>query len=134
MTTADDVFSRFVDVLAAALDDHDADGASLASRLHLSRFHCDRLVSAVAGEPPAALRRRVLLERAAYRLATTDHDVLRVAVEAGYASHEAFTRAFRRAFGVPARSPMPASPTWVPATRWSGSRSPGDGATAAGPG
>src|SRR6185503_16117885 len=81
------------------MDDHEADGEALASRVHLSRFLFDRLVSAAAGEPPAALRRRVLLERAAYRLVTTDHDVLRVAIEAGYSSNEAFTRAFRRAFG-----------------------------------
>lgn len=100
-TAAEDTFHRFVAVLAEALDDHAADGEALASRLHLSRFHVDHLVRAAAGEPPAALRRRVLLERAAYRLATTDHDVLRVAVEAGYASNEAFTRAFRRAFGAP---------------------------------
>jgi len=88
-----------VDVLADALDDHDATGQELASRLHLSRFHVDRLVSATAGEPPATLRRRVLLERAAYRLITTDDDLLRVALDAGYSSHEAFTRAFGRAYG-----------------------------------
>ena len=67
--------------------------------MHLSRFHFDRLVAAATGEPPATLRRRVLLERAAYRLVTTDRDVLDIAVEAGYASNEAFTRAFTRAFG-----------------------------------
>ena len=102
MSTATDTFARFVDVLAATLDDHDASGEALASRLHLSRFHFDRLVSAAAGEPPATLRRRVLLERAAYRLVTTDQDVLQVALGAGYSSHEAFTRAFGRAYG---RSP-----------------------------
>jgi AraC-like DNA-binding protein len=100
-TAAVDTFRRFVAVLADAMDDHDADGEALASRLHLSRFHADRLVRAASGESPAALRRRVLLERAAYRLATSDHDVLRVAVEAGYSSNEAFTRAFSRAFGRP---------------------------------
>ncbi len=99
MSTTTDTFARFVDVLAVSLDDHDASAEALASRLHLSRFHCDRLVAAAAGEPPATLRRRVLLERAAYRLITTDDDVLRVAIDAGYASHEAFTRAFGRAFG-----------------------------------
>ncbi len=65
----------------------------------MSRFYVDRLVSAALGEPPATLRRRILLERAAYRLTTTDDHLLSVALEAGYASHEAFTRAFRRAFG-----------------------------------
>jgi AraC-like DNA-binding protein len=88
-----------VDVLVDSLDDHAASSRAVASRVHLSRFHFDRLVSAAAGEPPATLRRRVLLERAAYRLITTDHDVLRMAVEAGYASNEAFTRAFAKAFG-----------------------------------
>jgi uncharacterized damage-inducible protein DinB len=68
--------------------------------VHLSRFHLDRVIAAIAGEPPATLRRRVLLERAAYRLDTTELPVLDVAVEAGYASHEAFTRAFTRAYGV----------------------------------
>jgi AraC family transcriptional regulator len=99
MSAATDTFSRFVDVLVDSMDDHTVSSRTLAARVHLSRFHFDRLVSAAAGEPPATLRRRVLLERAAYRLITTDHDVLRVAVEAGYASNEAFTRAFTRAFG-----------------------------------
>ena len=97
-----DHFVTFVDVLSDALDDHDATGADLAARMHVSRFHLDRIVSATAGEPPASFRRRVLLERAAYRLLTTDRTVLDLAVEAGYSSNEAFTRAFTRAFG---RSP-----------------------------
>ncbi|HQR25901.1 MAG TPA: helix-turn-helix transcriptional regulator [Nocardioides sp.] len=100
MGTAVDHFTGFVDLLAAALDDHDATGSDLAARLHLSRFHLDRVVSSVAGEPPAAFRRRILLERAAYRLLTTGHTILEVATEAGYGSHEAFTRAFGRAYGV----------------------------------
>jgi AraC family transcriptional regulator len=104
MSTADDHFAGFVAVLADALDDHDASGEDLARRLYLSRFHLDRIVSSVAGEPPAAFRRRVLLERAAYRLLTSSRTLLDVAVEAGYGSHEAFTRAFTRAYGVsPAR-------------------------------
>jgi AraC-like DNA-binding protein len=99
MSATDDTFARFVDVLAASLDEHDASGATLAARVHLSRFHFDRLVTAAAGEPPATLRRRILLERAAHRLMTTDDDLLEVALDAGYSSHEAFTRAFARAYG-----------------------------------
>ena len=110
MSATTDTFARFVDLLAVTLDDHEARSEELASRLHVSRFHFDRLVSAAAGEPPATLRRRILLERAAYRLITTDDDVLRVALDAGYASHEAFTRAFARAFG-PAPSRWRRRPT-----------------------
>jgi AraC-like DNA-binding protein len=100
MSAAVDHFTRFVDVLAEALDDHEATAEDLAGRLYLSRFHLDRIVASVAGESPSRFRRRVLLERAAFRLATTDRTVLDVAVEAGYGSHEAFTRAFARAYGV----------------------------------
>jgi AraC-like DNA-binding protein len=100
MPTAVDHFTRFVTVLADALDDHDVTGEDLAARLYLSRFHLDRIVASVAGEPPRRFRRRILLERAAYRLVTTDRTILDVAVEAGYGSHEAFTRAFTQAYGV----------------------------------
>ena len=99
MSAATDTFTDFVGVLADALDDHEASGEDLAKRVHLSRFHFDRVIAATAGEPPASFRRRVLLERAAYRLVTTDHTVLDIAVEAGYGSNEAFTRAFSRAYG-----------------------------------
>ncbi len=103
MTPSTDTFAAFVAVLADGLDT-DLDGSAFAERLHLSRYHLDRLVTSVGGEPPQTLRRRVLLERAAYRLISTDRTVLDVATEAGYGSHEAFTRAFRRAFGAaPAR-------------------------------
>jgi AraC-like DNA-binding protein len=98
VSIASDTFARFVDALADSLEDP----ASVAlERLHLSRFHAGRIVSAAAGEAPEALRRRILLERAAHRLRTSDDDVLPVALDAGYASHEAFTRAFQRAFGEP---------------------------------
>ena len=99
MSAATDTFTAFVDVLADALDEHDVSSQELADRVHLSRFHLDRVITATAGEPPGALRRRVLLERAAFRLVTTDHTVLDIAIEAGYGSHEAFTRAFARAYG-----------------------------------
>ena len=99
MSSATDTFAAWLDVLVDTLDEPGLTGEEIAARLHLSRFHLDRVVSAVAGEAPRALRRRVLLERAAFRLAASRRSVLDVAVEAGYGSHEAFTRAFRRAYG-----------------------------------
>ncbi len=99
MSASADTFSRFVAVLEATFDQPGVDGADLAGRAHMSRYHFDRVVAAAAGEAPGAFRRRVLLERSAYRLLTSDRGVLDIAVEAGYSSHEAFTRAFARAYG-----------------------------------
>jgi AraC-like DNA-binding protein len=103
--TAADTFADFVDHLAEALEQEPPAGSAMtsedwASRLHFSRFHFDRMIRSVAGEPPQALRRRILLERAAYRMITTSAPLLDIAVDAGYGSHEAFTRAFTRAYGV----------------------------------
>jgi AraC-like DNA-binding protein len=103
MSVAADTFADFVDGLATALDDHDASGADWASRHHFSRFHFDRMIKSVGGEPPQTLRRRILLERAAYRMITTRAPLLDIAVEAGYSSHEAFTRAFTKAYDAPPR-------------------------------
>lgn len=96
MTTATDTFAAFLDTLAETLD---LGGDERARRLHLSRFHLDRVVTATGGEPPERMRRRLLLERAAYRLVTGDQQVVDIAFEAGYGSHEAFTRAFAREYG-----------------------------------
>src|SRR5436305_12278447 len=46
------------------------------------------------------MRRRLLLERAAYQLAHTGMSVTDVALDANYGSLEAFTRAFRKAFRI----------------------------------
>lgn len=100
--TSTDAYARILNLAQAGLDEPMVRAEELAARAHLSRFHFDRMVTATGGEPPGALRRRLLLERAAYRLTsgrTRDRTVLDIAVEAGYGSHEAFTRAFARAYG-----------------------------------
>ena len=99
MSVATDTFVEFVDHLTEALDDHESNGADLAARMHFSRYHFDRMIRSVAGEPPSSFRRRILLERAAYRMITTKAPLIDIAVEAGYGSHEAFTRAFTKAYG-----------------------------------
>ena len=51
-------------------------------------------------ETPVAMRRRLLLERAAWQLSRTQLSVTEIGFLANYGSLEAFTRAFRKAFGV----------------------------------
>src|SRR6476660_2318064 len=78
-----DTFARVVAGLSQHLDDHDASSGDLAARVFVSRSQLDRVVGAMAGETPARFRRRVLLERAAFRLRTSDVTILDAAVEAG---------------------------------------------------
>ncbi|MEM9379914.1 MAG: AraC family transcriptional regulator [Planctomycetota bacterium] len=73
----------------------------LAASADLSTFHFHRLFRGLVGETVAGYARRLRLERAAYRIEHGEDDLLVVALDAGYGSHEAFTRAFRRQFGVP---------------------------------
>jgi AraC-like DNA-binding protein len=94
-----DRLRRILDLVDDSLGEPGLTGDDLAGRAYLSRFHFDRLVAAALGEPPGAFRRRLLLERAACRLMVTDDQVIEVALDAGYGSPEAFTRAFGRAFG-----------------------------------
>jgi len=47
-----------------------------------------------------AMRRRLLLERAAWQLSRTRLPVTEIGLNANYGSLEAFTRAFRKAFGI----------------------------------
>ena len=70
----------------------------LARQAYQSRTQFHRLFRTVVEETPAAMRRRLLLERAAHQLANTETSVTDVALDANYGSLEAFTRAFRKAF------------------------------------
>jgi AraC family transcriptional regulator len=90
-----------IDVVLDSLDEPGADGRVLARRAHFSRDHLDRLLAAATGESPVALRRRLLLERAAWQLRTAAAGPSEAATAAGYGSLAAFSRAFARAHGVP---------------------------------
>lgn len=74
--------------------------ASLAQMAGFSRAHLSRVCRDLLGESPAELERRLRLERAATMLANTRLSVLEISREAGYATPEAFSRAFRNAFNV----------------------------------
>jgi AraC family transcriptional regulator len=72
---------------------------TLARRSGWSRFHVQRAFRRVVGETPKQYTLRLRLERAAAALAASKQSVRHVALAAGFASHEVFTRAFKRRFG-----------------------------------
>jgi AraC-like DNA-binding protein len=95
-----DRLRELIDLITTSLDDPAVDGRALARRAHFSRDHLDRLVGAATGETPVAMRRRLLLERAAWQLRTGAATAGEAAAAAGYGSSAAFARAFKRAYGL----------------------------------
>lgn len=91
---------RLRELLDAVLDEGNTDLGSMARSAFSSPWHFGRTFAAGTGESPVALRRRVMLERAAWELCN-GATVTSVAFTAGYESVEGFGRAFARAYGCP---------------------------------
>lgn len=90
---------RLAAVVLGSLD-AEAGTGDLARQVYRSRTQFYRLFQALLEEKPGNMRRRLLLERAAWQLARASQPVTQIAFDANYGSLEAFTRAFRRAFGI----------------------------------
>jgi AraC family transcriptional regulator len=73
----------------------------LAAMAHFSSFHFHRVFRGMVGEGVAEHVRRLRMERAAMQLTGTNRSIVRIAMGAGYETHESFTRAFRARFGEP---------------------------------
>src|ERR1700727_3973 len=71
----------------------------IAAIAGVSRYHMVRAFGATTGRSVMRYVRARRLSEAARTLADGAPDILMVALDAGYGSHEAFTRAFRELFG-----------------------------------
>src|SRR4051812_20074291 len=72
----------------------------VAAMAGISRFHMVRAFAAATGVSVMRYVRARRLSEAAKALANGAPDILAVALDTDYGSHEAFTRAFRDHFGV----------------------------------
>lgn len=73
---------------------------AIATGIGISRFHLARAFGEATGLSVMRYLRARRLSEAAGRLAGGATEILAVALDAGYNSHEAFTRAFRDEFGI----------------------------------
>lgn len=107
---------RLRELLDAVLDDGHQRLADMAHGAHASPFHFTRQLTRGAGEPPVAMRRRVVLERASWQL-RRGTSVTDAAIAAGYDSVEGFSRAYARAYGHPPSATATTGRTdhWLPA-------------------
>lgn len=76
------------------------DAAVLAERVGMSRSRFFARFSELVGEPPAQYLSRWRMSVAADELRSSDRTVIELASSAGYESEDAFTRVFKRHFGV----------------------------------
>lgn len=104
---------RLRELLDAVLAEDNRSLGEMASGAFASPYHFSRQLSAHAGEPPVAMRRRVMLERASWQL-RQGATVTDTAFAAGYESVEGFARAYARAYGCPP-SEHTSGDHWLPA-------------------
>jgi AraC family transcriptional regulator len=97
--------------------DEEVSPIALARLAGFSPHHFHRVFRGMLGESVMGYVRRLRLERAALRLKHGESSISRVAFDAGYASHEAFTRAFRDRFGVVPSAYRSSSVTDAPSLR-----------------
>ena len=94
-----DYRERLTPVLRALEQEPDLSIEELASRACLPLYHFHRVFTAVVGEAPGEMCRRLRMQRAAWQLCYTDASVTAIALGAGLASSQAFAKAFRRHYG-----------------------------------
>jgi AraC family transcriptional regulator len=100
-TVGDGTFRAIAELVAVLQDGLDTDWSvdSMAAKAGYDVFHFAHAFREVIGVAPAQYLRTLRLERAVHDLFHEDKSLPTIAGQAGYASVEAFRRAFTRAFG-----------------------------------
>ncbi len=101
-STGQDYYERIVRTLVYIqqhLDD-ELELEQVAAVAAFSRYHFHRIFRGLVGETLKEHVRRLRLERAAGNLKRLDVPITQIALEAGFETHESFTRAFGAMFGV----------------------------------
>lgn len=101
-------YAKRFDAVLAYIDGHlegDLSVKALSEVAHFSVYHFHRQFTAYVGVPVARYVQLMRLRRAAHRLvAGAQYSVLEASFDAGFDSPEAFSRAFRRDFGMAPRA------------------------------
>jgi AraC family transcriptional regulator len=88
-----------VERVAGHLDEA-LDLTALSGLAGLSSLHFHRIFRGMLGETPLELHRRLRLERAAFQIVNSETAVTMIAFDAGFETHESFTRAFQAAYSL----------------------------------
>ena len=89
----------------------------LSEEAGYSPFHASRLFREIVGIPPGDYLRARRLSQAAQRLRDTRKSILEISLDTAFESHEGFSRAFKRQFGLTPenyRKDVPPIPLFLP--------------------
>jgi AraC family transcriptional regulator len=112
---AAEAYARRFQRVLAYIDEHMDDDLTLGDLSKvaaLSKFHFHRQFSHLFGLGVHKYIQLVRFRRASYALAFRDHRIIDIALASGYESHEAFSRAFKKASGQ-APSAFREQPDWA---------------------
>jgi AraC-type DNA-binding domain-containing proteins len=73
----------------------------LAGVANISSFHFHRIFKALMTESAGEYIQRLRLEKAVFKLQTTQQTILKIAEQTGYQSSHALSKAFKKRFGIP---------------------------------
>ena len=94
---------NIIDEIDACIKNHDGESLALgrlAKNLGYSEFYVSRKFSEISGMSLRDYMRYRRLAFALREMRDTDRGILDIALDYGFSSHEAFTRAFRDAYGI----------------------------------
>ena len=102
LSTEQDYYERIVRALVYIQQhlDEELELERVASVAAFSRYHFNRIFRGLVGESLMEHIRRLRLERAARHLKQLADPITQIALQAGFETHESFTRAFGAMFGV----------------------------------
>lgn len=91
-----DIVQAMQDYIKEHADSDNLD--SMYEKIGYSKRHADRLFSELLHMTPREYIRKVVLSDTAKELLKTDNNIIDIALDSGYETHEGFTRAFKRYF------------------------------------
>ena len=98
--TIDEQFlKKLTGIIGEHLQDFELNVGFLQEKMFMSREHLYRKVRALTGESPSGLIRLMRMKRAASMLENGEHNITRVAYNAGFANLSYFAKRFREYYG-----------------------------------
>ena len=87
---------KVLQYISSHIDDEQLHLENISSVVNISKYHFHRSFSNFIGIPLNKYIRSLKLKRACHQLNLTNQSIIDIAINAGFHTHESFTRAFKQ--------------------------------------